>query len=77
MRVIYQTALKRIMLIKPKQGADTLVWLACAQPGEDWISGEYYYKRKITRANKQAYDAELAKQLWESSESMVGLRGAP
>lgn len=73
LRFIYQTFLKRLFLITPGKGADTLVWLARSRPGTDWVSGEYYYKRKIEKANKQAYDGNLAEQLWKKSASMVGL----
>jgi NAD(P)-dependent dehydrogenase (short-subunit alcohol dehydrogenase family) len=73
MRFLYQTFLKRLFLIAPEKGADTLVWLARSRPGTDWISGEYYYKRKIEKANKQAYDADLALQLWKRSAVMVGV----
>jgi hypothetical protein len=58
------------MLITPEQGADTLVWLATAPLG-DWISGEYYDKRLVAKANKLAYDPALAAALWERSGAMV------
>ncbi len=70
MRVAYKSFLKRFMLT-PEQGADTLVWLANAVPGHDWVSGAYYAKRKLAKANKQAYDAGLARELWERSAGMV------
>ncbi|TFB97050.1 MULTISPECIES: SDR family NAD(P)-dependent oxidoreductase [unclassified Cryobacterium] len=69
MRFIYQTPLKR-MLITPEQGSDTLVWLATA-PLDEWISGEYYDKRLVAKANKLAYDPALAAALWERSGAMV------
>ncbi|MDQ6740490.1 MAG: SDR family NAD(P)-dependent oxidoreductase [Actinomycetota bacterium] len=70
MRFAYSGITRRFMLT-PEQGADTLVWLATARPGTDWISGEYYAKRKVAKANKQASDAGLARELWERSEEMV------
>jgi NAD(P)-dependent dehydrogenase (short-subunit alcohol dehydrogenase family) len=73
MRFLYQTFLKRLFLITPEKGADTLVWLAQSTPGTDWVSGEYYCKRKIAKANKQAYDGSLAELLWKKSSSMLGL----
>jgi NAD(P)-dependent dehydrogenase (short-subunit alcohol dehydrogenase family) len=75
MRVIYRTALNRF-LISPEQGAETLVWLATSVPGEDWQPGKYYYKRKISTANKDAYDAALSARLWDESARMVGLEPA-
>ncbi|WP_426976406.1 SDR family NAD(P)-dependent oxidoreductase [Pseudarthrobacter sp. O4] len=70
MRHAYKTFLNRFLL-SPEQGADTLVWLATAMPGHDWISGAYYAKRALAKANRHAYDAELARQLWERSEAML------
>jgi len=70
MRLVYQTALKR-MLITPEKGADTLVWLASTAAGVDWQSGEYYEKRRVHSANRQAADAGLATALWERSIDMV------
>ncbi|MCC3265090.1 SDR family NAD(P)-dependent oxidoreductase [Arthrobacter gengyunqii] len=72
MRVMYRTVLNRF-LISPEQGAQTLVWLATAAPGQDWQPGKYYYKCKISTANKDAYDAALSARLWEESSRMVGL----
>ncbi|MGV8977759.1 MAG: SDR family NAD(P)-dependent oxidoreductase [Cellulomonas sp.] len=71
MRFVYNTVLRRALL-SPEKGADTLVWLATATPGTDWVSGEYYVKRKIAKANAQAYDADLARELWDRSAAMVG-----
>ncbi|WP_130177938.1 SDR family NAD(P)-dependent oxidoreductase [Cryobacterium sp. SO1] len=70
MRLVYQTALKR-MLITPEKGADTLVWLATTAAGVDWQSGEFYEKRLVHSTNRQAADAGLATALWERSIDMV------
>jgi NAD(P)-dependent dehydrogenase (short-subunit alcohol dehydrogenase family) len=72
MRHAYKTFLNRFLL-SPEQGADTLVWLATAKPGQDWISGAYYAKRALAKANKQAYDAGLAREVWERSAALVAL----
>ena len=71
MRIVYTSVLRRV-LISPEKGADTLVWLASTEPGADWASGEYYVKRKVAKANTQAYDANLARELWDRSAAMVG-----
>jgi len=72
MRIVYRTPLRRLILIPPSKGADTLVWLASSTPGTDWKSGEYYVKRSISHAvPPQANDPELARLLWEQSESFV------
>lgn len=75
MRVLYRTVLNRF-LISPEQGAETLVWLATAEPDEDWQPGKYYYKRKISTAGKDAYDAALSARLWDESARLVGLAPA-
>jgi NAD(P)-dependent dehydrogenase (short-subunit alcohol dehydrogenase family) len=71
----YRTPLGKLALIGPEQGSDELVWLASATPGVDWISGAYYDKHKIGKANKQADDPVLAEQLWERSLDMVAAPG--
>lgn len=70
LRLVWQTPLKRF-LMTPQKGAETLLWLAKGTPGQDWKPGEYYEKRHIARANKQAYDPLLAQKLWEESETMI------
>ena len=70
MRFVYQTVLRRFLL-SAEQGADTLVWLATASPGVDWVPGGYYAKRAIAKVNPQARDADLARELWERSARMV------
>lgn len=69
-RMLYETPLKHLFLITPEKGADTLVWLATHQPGEDWVSGEYYHKRKTGRRSRQA-EPETAAKLWAVSEKML------
>jgi NAD(P)-dependent dehydrogenase (short-subunit alcohol dehydrogenase family) len=73
MKLVYHTPLKNLALITPEQGSDLLVWLACATPGEDWTSGEYYSGHSIGKANKQAYDPDLARELWDRSAAMVAI----
>jgi hypothetical protein len=70
MRHAYKTVINRFLLT-PEQGADTLVWLATSTPGQDWVPGAYYAKRALAKANKQAYDADLARGLWDRSMEMV------
>ncbi|MFJ6028423.1 SDR family NAD(P)-dependent oxidoreductase [Pseudarthrobacter sp. NPDC092424] len=69
-RHAYKTLLNRFMLT-PDQGADTMLWLINGTPGTDWVSGAYYAKRAIAKANPQAYDAGLAQGLWEKSEELT------
>ena len=73
MRFIYRTPLRRLALISPERGADTLVWLATTTPGQDWFSGQYYEKRGPARTNPQADDGALATAFWERSAQLVAL----
>ncbi|GIJ51604.1 short-chain dehydrogenase [Virgisporangium aliadipatigenens] len=64
---------RRLLFSTPEQGASQLVWLAAGTPGTDWQSGAYYYKHKADRPNNpQAFDADLARGLWERSAELVG-----
>ncbi|ORA81439.1 SDR family NAD(P)-dependent oxidoreductase [Mycobacterium malmoense] len=53
------------------QGADQLVWLASSRPGVDWAPGEYYSKHKIAKANRAAYDPDLARELWDRTLAKI------
>jgi NAD(P)-dependent dehydrogenase (short-subunit alcohol dehydrogenase family) len=69
-RWIYETPLRRLFLISPERGADTLAWLVEGVPGRDWAPGGYFYKRKPGRTNPQVYPAAAA-NLWEASERLL------
>jgi len=69
--LIYRTPLKHLMR-NADRGADTLVWLAAADPSE-WVSGGYYMDRKPGRLSKRAQDDASAVTLWEASAKLVGL----
>jgi NAD(P)-dependent dehydrogenase (short-subunit alcohol dehydrogenase family) len=73
MRFLYHTPLKRLVLTSPEKGAENLVWLVNGTPGTDWVSGEYYEKKKVAKTNPQAGDATLARELWKRSADMLGL----
>ncbi len=73
MRFIYATPLRRLAMIGPDKGARTLVWLAHGTAGKDWQSGEFYIKHRVRKTNKQAYDADLSRRLWDVSAEMVAL----
>jgi NAD(P)-dependent dehydrogenase (short-subunit alcohol dehydrogenase family) len=75
-RFIYNTPLRRVLLISPERGAETLLWLAGSTPGVDWQPGAFYIKHKPATSSPQADDAELAAALWERSARMVGLAEA-
>jgi NAD(P)-dependent dehydrogenase (short-subunit alcohol dehydrogenase family) len=53
------------------EGAEQLVWLASSTPGVDWTPGEYYSKGKIAKANRAAYDPDLARELWDRTVAKI------
>ena len=65
--------LGRWFMISPENGAEQLVWLATTTPDIDWMSGAYYEKQKSARTSQQALDDNLARQLWERSEKLLGV----
>lgn len=71
-KFLYSGPMKYV-LRTPEKGADTLIWLATAIPGKDWVSGEYYSNRRIKRPSKQAEIPENARTLWEVSLKATGL----
>ncbi|HEY9161239.1 MAG TPA: SDR family NAD(P)-dependent oxidoreductase [Desulfomonilia bacterium] len=70
---LYNSPMKHLFLSSPEKGAETLVWLAGGEPGKDWVSGEYYEKKKAKRPKKDALDPVLASRLWEISAQMTGI----
>lgn len=67
-RVFYESALRKLFMISPEKGADTLVWLATTR---DWTPGAFYIRRKRARTKPEATDVEVARRLWEWSERAV------
>lgn len=72
--LIYRSPLRHIALIGTEQGSDELVWLASAEPGVDWRSGQYYVKHKVARANKIADDPRVAERLWDRSLQLLNAK---
>ena len=71
-RFLYESALKKIFMIPPEKGADTLVWLATSAPVRDWEPGSFYIRRKKAATSSEAADPALARELWAFSEEAVG-----
>lgn len=68
----------RPFLITPDKGAAQLIWLATTTPGSEWTSGTYYEKfTPARRVNPQAHDANLARELWDRSEALLGIHQQP
>ncbi len=58
-------------LLRPEQGADTVVWCATSDEVADQ-SGQYYQRRAIALPSPVAQDDDLARELWERSEKWCG-----
>lgn len=72
MRWLYQTPLKRLFTISADEGAGQLVWLSNGEPGVDFEPGRYYESYKVaTKVAPELGDADLARQLWERSATLV------
>jgi NAD(P)-dependent dehydrogenase (short-subunit alcohol dehydrogenase family) len=54
----------------PEKGADTVVWLATS-PEVEGVTGKYFYDRREKRSNRESYDLEVARRLWEVSEQLT------
>lgn len=62
------------LLTTPERGADTMLWLAAAPPGE-LRNGGYYTKRRLRQPAPPSGDAAFAARLWEISTTATGLTG--
>jgi NAD(P)-dependent dehydrogenase (short-subunit alcohol dehydrogenase family) len=63
----------RLLMRSPERGADTIVWLATATPGKDWMTGGYYANRQPAAPSPLAEDVGLAKLLWDKSAALCNL----
>lgn len=70
-RFFYESFLRKLFMISPEKGADTLVWLAASRPREAWLPGAFYVRRKRTATSSEAGDPNLARELWKRSEQAV------
>ena len=69
-RIFYTVA--RPFLKTVTQGAETIIYLACAE-GIQGKSGGYYINKKLAQAHPDTNDPELAQRLWQLSEELVNL----
>ncbi|GIF70651.1 retinol dehydrogenase [Asanoa siamensis] len=64
--------MKRAPLLRgPEKGAETLVWLATADPAL-LVNGAYYFDMKPRRPYAKASDPAMAAALWKASEQAIG-----
>jgi len=60
--------------LTPKEGADTLIYLASAPELAD-VTGEYFHKRKPIAPSRAAQDDAAARRLWEETARLVRQTG--
>jgi NAD(P)-dependent dehydrogenase (short-subunit alcohol dehydrogenase family) len=60
----------RPFIKSPAKGADTGVYLATADIGEN---GQYFYKRKVHGTKNDALDPALGARVWDDCAALVGL----
>jgi len=58
--------------LSPRQGAETLVYLAAA-PEATGVTGEYYHKCRPVAPSRAAQDDLAAQRLWEETARIAGL----
>jgi retinol dehydrogenase-12 len=63
------------LMLSPRRGADTLVYLAASPEVAD-ASGGYYIKRRERQPSEAARDPETARWLWQLSTELTGLTPA-
>lgn len=64
--------LLRPFFLTPARGAETSVYLATS-PDVAQVSGEYFYRQKVSPVSARASDPRSAERLWTWSEQEVGL----
>lgn len=68
---------RRGELVRPAQGADTLIYLAATPELPAEAAGACFHLRKQIRACPAAYDASAAAHLWQTSITLTGLDPFP
>jgi retinol dehydrogenase 14 len=67
-------ALKR-QLLTPRQGAETVVYLA-TDPGMQGVTGRYFHKKREVESSAASHDADAAEKLWSLSLDLTHLHEA-
>jgi len=60
-------------LLTPKQGAETVIYLASSEDVKN-VTGKFFYEKKEKRSSDESYDLNKAKGLWELSEQLCGVK---
>jgi NAD(P)-dependent dehydrogenase (short-subunit alcohol dehydrogenase family) len=58
--------------LTPEEGAKTSIYLA-SSPEVANVSGKYFAKSKEKKSNRESYDRDVGRRLWELSEKLTGL----
>ncbi|MFZ1281464.1 MAG: SDR family NAD(P)-dependent oxidoreductase [Ignavibacteriaceae bacterium] len=59
-------------LLTPKQGAETIVYLASSDNVKG-ITGRFFFEKKEKKSTEESYDLDKANQLWQLSENLCGI----
>lgn len=62
----------RLFMKSPKQGAETLVYLASSPDAKD-LNGEYLDDLKVKKSSEESYNEEIAERLWDVSAKLTQL----
>jgi len=65
-------ALPKLFMTTPKQGAETLVYLASSPDAKD-LNGEYLEKLKTKKSSDESYNEDIAQRLWDVSTKLTRL----
>jgi len=68
----FSTKFFKLLAKEASKGAQTPIYLASSSEVET-ISGEYFEKKAVKTINKETYDMDAAKKLWDASKKYVGL----
>ncbi|WP_316670453.1 SDR family NAD(P)-dependent oxidoreductase [uncultured Propionibacterium sp.] len=69
----YRSRLGRLVMTKPAEAAEGIVFLAEGSPGEDWAPGGYYAGTRRSRTTSRARDRGLAERVWATTAEMLGI----
>ena len=64
--------LMKLLLMSPRKGAETSIYLATS-PEVEHISGKYFVKKKIQAWQKHVLNTSLKEDLWKKSKEIVGV----
>src|SRR6266700_791330 len=70
--VAFIMSLPKLFMTTPRQGAETIVYLASSPDAKD-LNGEYLEKLKMKKSSDESYDEEIAQRLWDVSAKLTGL----